>query len=147
MPTNHPWNTTQLRSLASANLDYLPTATSMDPCERKCSNMDSFLCVAVTILEMLSGFVWHVEDHDLHSSNPLYMGADKTGYGMVKVSKFFRMWIWEDHTLVTKLYRVDILGETYLVLNFNCSFRSENNRGSWEQAHPQSRFNWALDWA
>ena len=36
MPTSHPWNTTQLRSLALANPDYLPTTTSTDSCEKRC---------------------------------------------------------------------------------------------------------------
>ena len=36
MPTSHPWNTTQLRSLALANQYYLPTTTSTDSCEKRC---------------------------------------------------------------------------------------------------------------
>ena len=44
--------------------------------------------MAVIILEMFSGFVWRIEDHELHGSNPLYMGVDKTGYGTTKVGKF-----------------------------------------------------------
>ena len=49
--------------------------------------MASLLRVATINLERFNGFVWCVEDHDLHSSNHLHMGADKTGYGMTKVGK------------------------------------------------------------
>ena len=43
--------------------------------------------MAVIILEMFSGFVWRIEDHELHGSNPLYMGVDKTGYRTSQVGK------------------------------------------------------------
>ncbi|XLR10930.1 hypothetical protein HN51_047641 [Arachis hypogaea] len=36
----------------------------------------------VYLAMLFSWFVWHVEDHDLHSLNYLYMGSGKTWYGV-----------------------------------------------------------------
>ena len=64
----------------------------------------------------------------------------RLGMGWPKLASFWNV-ILRRASAIHRTYHADVPDEISLMPNFDCSFRSENNRGNWERAHPQSGFN------